>query len=76
MNSILAICSEYSDNVWYSGLGVDSTPEKIAIEIEKGYKNAFLKTIRIYGYKLESSRKGDDLVNILTLIKIKKKILC
>jgi len=75
MNSILAICSEYSDNVWYSGLGDDSMPDKIAIEIEKSYKQAFLNAIRLYGYKLNSSKKGDERVTILTLIKINKKSL-
>lgn len=67
MNTILSVCSEYSDNVWYSGFGVDSVPTKIAIEIEREYKFAFIKSMVKYGYTLDSLRRVDDLHCIITL---------
>lgn len=76
MNTILAVCSEYSDNVWYSGIEANTIPKKIAIEIERKYRFHFLKTMLNLGYELESLKRGDDRVCIITLSKIKKEILC
>jgi len=76
MNTILAICSEYSDNVWYSGFEGNSIPTKIAIEIEREYKFHFLKLMTKFGYELESLKRGDNKVCILTLNNIQSKILC
>jgi hypothetical protein len=73
MNRILSVCSEYSDNVWYSGLESGAVPMSIAIEIEREYKFAFLKTMLRLGYELESLRRGDDRVSILTLTKIQSQ---
>ena len=74
MNAILAICSEYSDNVWYSGLGMDTTPHKIAIEIEREYRFDFLKMMAKQGYTLDSLRKSNKDNCILTLEKISHKV--
>jgi len=76
MNTILSVCSEYSDNVWYSGFGVDSAPTRIAIEIERKYKTAFLKIMFSMGFSLETTKRGDDHVCILTLSKATSDILC
>ena len=76
MKTILAVCSEYSDNVWYSGFEDNSIPKKIAIEIEREYKIHFLKMMFKLGYELKSIKRGDNRVCILTLNKIKSKILC
>lgn len=67
MNTILSVCSEYSDNVWYSGFGVDSVPTKIAIEIEREYRFAFIKSMVKHGYTLDSLRRVDDVHCIITL---------
>jgi len=67
MNTILSVCSEYSDNVWYSGFGVDSVPTKIAIEIEREYRFAFIKSMVKLGYTLDSLRRVDDVHCVLTL---------
>jgi len=76
MNAILAICSEYSDNVWYSGIDNDSTPSKIAIEIEREYRFGFMKVMARAGYKLDSLRRSDNENVVLTLVKIEKNVLC
>ena len=76
MKTILAICSEYSDNVWYSGIEANSIPTKIAIEIERKYRFHFLKMMLRLGYELESLKRGDDRVCIMTLSKIQEQILC
>tara|TARA_Y100000592_G_C5331674_1_gene249803 strand:- start:63 stop:371 length:309 start_codon:yes stop_codon:yes gene_type:complete len=75
MNAILSICSEYSDNVWYSGFGVDSVPTRIAIEIERKYRFAFLKLMARHGFTLEKTKRGDDHVCVLTLAKAEHTIL-
>jgi hypothetical protein len=69
MNTILSVCSEYSDNVWYSGFGVDAVPSKIAIEIEKEYKFAFIKSMVNHGYTLSSLRRLDEQHCVITLNK-------
>lgn len=74
MNAILAICSEYSDNVWYSGLETDTSPQKIAIEIEREYRFAFLKMMAKQGYMLSSLRKSNNENCILTLEKLPAKV--
>lgn len=76
MNTILSVCSEYSDNVWYSGFGVGSAPTRIAIEIERKYKTAFLKLMSNMGFMLETVKRGDDRVCILTLSKATSSVLC
>ena len=75
MNSILSICDEYSDNVWYSNCGVNNEPHKIAIEIEKKYKKSFLNTIHNYKFELDSIRRTDTDKIVLTLIKVTKSEL-
>lgn len=74
MNTILSVCSEYSDNVWYSGFEVNSGPEKIAIEIERKYQFSFLKIMARIGYALDSMKKGDSKNSILTLVKSEKSV--
>jgi hypothetical protein len=70
MNStILSICEEYSDNVWYSNCGNDIAPEKIATEIEKQFKIPFLKSVFNHGYVLDTERIIDKRLLVLTLIK-------
>ena len=76
MNTILAVCSEYSDNVWYSGFEVDNVPSKIAIEIGRKYRFAFLKLMSRKGYSLDSMKRGDDEHCILTLVKSEKEAFC
>lgn len=75
MNNLLSICSEYSDNVWYSGFGVDSCPTRIAIEIGREYRFAFLKIMARQGFTLEKMKRGDDENCVLTLEKIEKGVL-
>jgi len=75
MNSILSICSEYSDNTWYSDFGVNSMPSKIAIEIEKKYKFQFLKIMAKQGFALDGIRRVDEYKSILQLIKVEKSAL-
>ena len=76
MNTILAICSEYSDNVWYSGIEVNRSPDKIAIEIGREYRFAFLKIMKKVGYCLDSMKRGDDNYCILTLVKAEQGVFC
>lgn len=75
MNSILSICEEYSDNTWYSDFGVNSIPSKIAIEIEKKYKFAFLKAMAKQGFALDGTRRVDEHKSILQLVKIEESAL-
>ena len=75
MNAILSICSEFSENVWYSGFGVDSIPTRIAIEIDRQYRFHFLKMMAKHGFTLSSMKKGDKESCILTLEKQLNKIL-
>ena len=75
MNAILSICSEYSENVWYSGFGLDSIPTRIAIEIDRKYRFHFLKLMAKHGFMLASMKKGDEESCILTLEKQLNKIL-
>lgn len=75
MNSILSICEEYSDNVWYSNLDGESVPTKIAIEIEKKYKFNFLKAMIPHGYVLDGTRRLDEHKSILQLIKAERSAL-
>lgn len=72
MNTILSICEEYSDNVWYSEFDGESMPSKIAIEIEKKYKFNFLKAMIPHGYILDGMRRVDEYKSVLQLIKVKK----
>jgi len=76
MNAILSVCSEYSDNVWYSGFEVNGAPEKIAIELERKYRFNFLKTMARIGYALDSMKRGDSENCILTLVKSEKSVFC
>ncbi len=76
MNAILAICSEYSDNVWYSDIEVNRGPNKIAIEIGREYRFAYLKMMAKIGYKLDSMKRGDDTHCILTLVKSEQGVPC
>lgn len=76
MNTVLAVCSEYSDNVWYSGIEVDRGPDKIAIEVGREYRFAFLKIMSRIGYSLDSMRIGDKDYCILTLVKSEKGAFC
>jgi len=50
-------------------------PGKIAIEIEKKYKYAFLKAISKQGFALDGVRRVDEHKSILQLIKIEKSAL-
>jgi len=75
MNSIISVCEEYSDNVWYSEFDEYSMPTKIAIEIEKKYKFNFLKAVLRHGYILDGVRRKDDTYSILQLIKSEKPII-
>ena len=75
MNNILSVCSEYSDNVWYSGFEVNEGPQKIAIEIERKYQFHFLKVMARIGYALDSMKRGDSNNSILTLVKSEKSVL-
>jgi len=75
MNSIISVCEEYSDNVWYSEFDEYSMPIKIAIEIEKQYKYNFLKAVLRYGYILDGVRRKDDDCSILQLKKSEKPII-
>jgi hypothetical protein len=75
MNSILSICEEYSDNTWYSDFRVNSIPSKIAIEIEKKYKFAFLKAMAKQGFALDGTRRVDEHKFILQLVKIEESAL-
>ena len=75
MNTILSICEEYSDNVWYSEFNEQSMPSKIAIEIEKKYKFNLLKTLLPHGYVLDGMRRVDEYHSILQLIKAEKSAL-
>lgn len=72
MNTILSICEEYSDNVWYSNCGNSEAPEKVALELEKQYKIQLLKAVFNYGYILDSERITDNNQIIVTLIKNKE----
>lgn len=76
MKAILAICSEYSDDVWYSGQEVDSKPQKIAIEIERRHCKALLKALSSYNYQKESIKRIDDRVCILKLNQAQPSMLC
>ena len=76
MNTVLAVCSEYSDNVWYSGIEEIEGPEKIAIELGREYRFAFLKIMSRVGYCLDSMKKGDKDYCILTLVKSEKGAFC
>jgi hypothetical protein len=76
MSTILSICSEYSDNVWYSGIEVNGNPDKIAIEIGREYRFAFLKIMNKVGYCLDSMRRGDDQFCVLTLVKSEQGAFC
>ena len=69
MNTILSICEEYSDNVWYSNCGNSEAPEKVALELEKQYKIQLLKAVFNYGYILDSERITDNNQIVVTLIK-------
>jgi len=75
MNTILSICEEYSDNVWYSEFDGESMPSKIAIEIEKKYKFNFLKAMIPHGYILDGMRRIDEYKSVLQLIKAEKSAL-
>lgn len=75
MNTILSICEEYSDNVWYSEFDGESMPSKIAIEIEKKYKFNFLKAMIPHGYVLDGMRRVDEYKSVLQLIKVEKSAL-
>ena len=75
MNSIISLCEEYSDNVWYSEFDKNAIPTKIAIEIEKKYKYSFLKAVLRYGYSLDGFRRKDEHYSILQLVKSKKPAL-
>jgi hypothetical protein len=75
MKSILALCSEYSDNVWYSEFDTNSVPTKIAIEIGRRYRFAFLKLMAKYGYTLHSTRRGDSETTIITLERVSNAVL-
>lgn len=75
MNSILSICDEYSDNVWYSNCGVNNEPSKIAIEIEKKYKKTFIRIISKFGFDLDTDRSIGTDHTVLTLIKAEKPAL-
>jgi len=72
MNSIISVCEEYSDNVWYSEFDEYSMPTKIAIEIEKKYKFNFLKAMIPHGYVLDGMRRVDEHQSVLQLIKAEK----
>jgi len=72
MNTILSICEEYSDNVWYSNCGNSEAPEKVALELEKQYKIQLLKAVFNYGYILDSERITDNNQIVVTLIKNKE----
>ena len=74
MNTIISVCSEYSDKVWYSGFEVNQGPAKIAIEIERKYQFAFLKIMARVGYALDSMKKGDSKNSILTLVRSEKSV--
>ncbi len=76
MNTILSVCSEYSDNVWYSGFEAKSGPNKIAIEIERKYRFHFLKIMARIGYALDSMKRGDSENCILTLVRSEKSVYC
>ena len=74
MKSILALCSEYSDNAWYSEFDTNSVPTKIAIEIGRKYRFAFLKLMARYGYSLHSTRRGDSENIIITLERVSNAV--
>jgi hypothetical protein len=76
MNTVLSVCSEYSDNVWYSGIEVDEGPSKIAIEIGREYRFAFLKIMGKIGYRLDSMKRGDSHYCVLTLVKSEQGAFC
>lgn len=69
MNTILSICEEYSDNVWYSNCGNTVAPEKVALELEKEYKIQLLKAVFNHGYILDSERITDNNQIVITLVK-------
>lgn len=69
MNTILSICEEYSDNVWYSNCGNSVAPEKVALELEKEYKIQLLKAVFSHGYILDSERITDNNQIVITLVK-------
>ena len=75
MNSIISVCEEYSDNVWYSEFDEHSMPIKIAIEIEKKYKYSFLKAVLRHGYILDGTRRKDENYSIVQLVKSEKPII-
>ena len=75
MKAILALCSEFSDNVWYSEFDTNSMPNKIAIEIGRKYRFSYLKLMARYGYSLGSMKRGDDQYTIITLERVKNEIL-
>ena len=68
MNSVIAICEEYSDNVWSSSCGNLERPEKIALDIEKRYKISLIKDLFAHGYVLESERISDESL-VLTFLR-------
>jgi len=72
MNSIISVCEEYSDNVWYSEFDEKAMPTKIAIEIDKKYKYNFLKAVLPHGYTLDGLRRKDENYAILQLVKSEK----
>lgn len=72
MNSIISLCEEYSDNVWYSEFDENTMPTKIAIEIDKKYKYNFLKAVLPFGYSLDGLRRKDENYAILQLVKSEK----
>ena len=76
MNTVLAVCSEYSDNVWYSGIEIDDAPDKIAIEIGREYRFAFLRIMKKIGYSLDSMKRGDDKYCIMTLVRSEQGAYC
>lgn len=76
MKAILAICSEYSDDVWYSGQEINSKPQKIAIEIERKHCKALLKALSSHDYEKESIKRVDDRTCILKLNQAQPSMLC
>ena len=50
-------------------------PSKIAIEIEKKYKYAFLKALAKQGFALDGIRRVDEHKSILQLIKVEESAL-
>lgn len=74
MKAILALCSEFSDNVWYSEFDTNFMPNKIAIEIGRKYRFSYLKLMARHGYSLGSMKRGDDENTIITLERIQNKV--